>query len=153
MPNLIKKVLANVAQALTATEKQQARDNIGIPKYVKLASYDTTIADPADAARITDVGDFHILYYHDSGGNLRLLAENMESDSSHRITVSCGESVDYYGTISFGSRADLSAITFSSSNGRHQDLRFIIDGVNFGELSIQWIQSAIPGASQLWYKG
>lgn len=32
MPNLIKKVLANVAQALTANEKQQSSDNIGIPK-------------------------------------------------------------------------------------------------------------------------
>lgn len=153
MPNLIKKVLANVAQALTATEKQQARDNIGIPKYVKLASYDTSITSPADAARITDVGDFHILYYHDNGGNLRLLAENRDMSDSHSITVSCGESINAYGTISFASRADLSSINFSGSNGRHQDLRFIIDGVNFGELSIQWIQSVIPGASQLWYKG
>ena len=33
MPNLIKKVLANVAQVLTDVEKQRARDNIGIPKY------------------------------------------------------------------------------------------------------------------------
>lgn len=152
MPNLIKKVLANVAQSLTTADKQQARDNIGIPKYVKLASYDTTISGPADAARITDVGDFHILYYHDNGGNLRLLAENRDLGDSHSITVSCDESVNDYGTISFGSRADLSAVAFSGSNGRHQDLRFIIDGVNFGELSIQWIQSATPGASQLWYK-
>lgn len=152
MPNLIKKVLANVAQALTATEKQQARDNIGIPKYTKLASYDTTITDPADAARITDVGDFHILYYHDSGGSLRLLAENMDMGDSHSIIVSCGESINAYANIAFASRADLSVINFSGSNGRHQDLRLIIDGVDFGELSIQWIQSATPGASQLWYK-
>lgn len=153
MPNLIKKVLANVAQALTATEKQQARDNIGIPKYVKLESYDPSISSTDDAARITDVGDFHILYYHDNGGNLRLLAENMDMSDSHSITVSCGERINAYGFISFGSRADLSAVNFSGSYGRHQDLRIIIDGVNFGELSIQWIQSATPGASQLWYKG
>lgn len=156
MPNLIKKVMANVAQALTATEKQQARDNIGIPKYVKLASYDTSIASPADAARITDVGDFHILYYHDNGGNLRLLAENMDMGDSHSIIVSCDKYINEYANIAFASRADLSAVEFTnggSGNGKHQDLRFIIDGVNFGELSIQWIQSATPGASQLWYKG
>lgn len=152
MPNLIKKVLANVAQALTATEKQQARDNIGIPKYVKLASYDTSISAPEDAARITDVGDFHILYYHDNGGNLRLLAENMDMGDSHSIVVSCDDSIGTYTNISFASRADLSSIDFSSSNGRHQDLRFIIDGVNFGELSIMWYQNPTPGASQLWYK-
>lgn len=153
MPNIIKKVLANVAQALTATEKQQARDNIGIPKYVKLESYDTTITDPADAASITSVGAFHILYYHDNGGNLRLLAENMDMGDSHSLVVSCGNSIDSYANVAFGSRADLSAVNFSSSYGRHQDLRIIIDGTNFGELSIQWIQSATPGASQLWYKG
>lgn len=152
MPNLIKKVLANVAQVLTDVEKQQARDNIGIAKYVKLDSYDTSISAPEDAARITDVGDFHILYYHDSGGNLRLLAENMDMGDSHSIVVSCDDSIDTYTSISFASRANLSSIDFSSSNGRHQDLRIIIDGVNFGELSIQWIQSATPGASQLWYK-
>lgn len=116
MPNLIKKVLANVAQSLTNAEKQQARDNIGIPKYVKLESYDTTITDPADAASITDVGNFHILYYHDNGGNLRLLAENRDMGDSHSLVVSCGESITAYGTISFGSSADLSAINFSSSN-------------------------------------
>jgi hypothetical protein len=71
MPNLIKKVLANVAQVLTDVEKQRARDNIGIPKYVKLESYDSSISSTDDAARITDVGDFHILYYHDNGGSLR----------------------------------------------------------------------------------
>lgn len=152
MPNLIKKVLANVAQALTDTEKQQARDNIGIPKYVKLASYDTSIAAPEDAARITDVGDFHILYYHDNGGNLRLLAQNMDMSGPHTLVVSSGESLNTYANIQFGSSADLSAFSFSSSNGRHQDLRFIIDGVNFGELSIMWYQNPTPGASQLWYK-
>ena len=153
MPNLIKKVLANVAQALTAAEKQQARDNIGIPKYVKLASYDKNISRTEDAARITDVGPFHILYYHDNGGGLRLLAENMDMGDSHSLVVSCGDSIEAYANIAFGSRADLSSIGFSSSNGRHQDLRIIIDGVNFGELSIQWIQGTTPGASQLWYKG
>lgn len=155
MPNLIKKVLANVAQALTATEKQQARDNIGIPKYVKLKSYDPSISTTEDAARITDVGDFHILYYHDNGGTLRLLAENMDMGDSHSIIVSCDHYINEYANISFASRADLSAVEFTTGatgNGRHQDLRFIIDGVNFGELSIQWIQSATPGASQLWYK-
>lgn len=155
MPNLIKKVLANVAQALTTSEKQQARDNIGIPKYVKLESYDTSISAPEDAARITDVGDFHILYYHDHNGNLRLLAENMDMGDSHSIIVACDHYIDAYANISFASRADLSHVEFTTGatgNGRHQDLRFIIDGVNFGELSIQWYQSATPGASQLWYK-
>lgn len=152
MPNLIKKVIANVAQTLTATEKQQARDNIGIPKYVKLESYDPSISSTDDAARITDVGDFHILYYHDHDGSLRLLAENMDMGDSHSIIVSCGNSISTYANIEFASRADLSSVSFSSSNGRHQDLRFIIDGANFGELSIQWIQSSTPGASQLWYK-
>lgn len=149
MPNLIKKVLANVAQALTTSEKQQARDNIGIPKYVKLDSYDTTIAAPEDAAIITDAGPFHILYYHDNGGHLRLLAENMDMDDSHSITVSSDDSINTYANIAFGTRADLSAVQFSTGNGLHQDLRFIIDDVNFGELSIQCRQTP---TAQLWYK-
>lgn len=155
MPNFIKKVLANVAQVLTDVEKQRARDNIGIPKYVKLESYDPSISSTDDAARITDVGGFHILYYHDNGGNLRLLAENTDMGDSHSIIVSCDKYINEYANIAFASRADLSAVEFTTGatgNGRHQDLRFIIDGVNFGELSIQWYQSATPGASQLWYK-
>ena len=153
MPNLIKKVLANVAQVLTDVEKQRARDNIGIPKYVKLESYDPSISSTDDAARITDVGDFSILYYHDNGGSLRLVVENVDMGDPHSLVVSCGNSIDSYANIAFGSRADLSAVSFSASNGRHQDMRIIIDGVDFGELSIQWYQSATPGASQLWYKG
>lgn len=152
MPNLIKKVLANVAQALTATEKQQARDNIGIPKYVKLDSYDTSITNIDDAGRITVVGDFNILYYHDNGGDLRLAVENMDMGDPHSITVSSDSSIETHASVSFGTRQALS-VSFSNGTGMHQDLRIIIDGVNFGELSIQWIQSATPGASQLWYKG
>jgi hypothetical protein len=153
MPNLIKKVLANVAQVLTDVEKQRARDNIGIPKYVKLESYDPSISSLDDAARITDVGAFRILYYHDNGGSLRLMVENRDIGDLHSLVVSCGNGINSYANIAFGSRVDLSAVSFSVSNGTHQDMRFIIDGVNFGELSIQWYQSATPGASQLWYKG
>lgn len=152
MPNLIKKVLANVAQVLTDVEKQRARDNIGIPKYVKLESYDPSISSTDDAARITDVGDFHILYYHDNQGQLRLLIENIDMSDSHSVVVSSDSTVDIFENVSFASRVGLSA-SFTSAKGMHQDLRFIIDGVNFGELSIQWIRSISPNIEQLWYKG
>lgn len=152
MPNLIKKVLANVAQALTTTEKQQARDNIGIPKYVKLESYDPSISSTDDAARITGVGAFHILYYHDNQGQLRLLIENRDMSDSHSVVVSSDSSIEVFENIPFGSRMGLDSVSFSSAHGQHQDLHFIIDGVNFGELSIQWIRSINPAIEQLWYK-
>ena len=152
MPNLIKKVLANVAQTLTDVEKQRARDNIGIPKYVKLDSYDPSISSTDDAARITDVGDFHILYYHDNQGQLRLLIENMDMGDPHSVVVSSDSTIDIFENVAFASRVGLNA-SFASNHGQHQDLRFIIDGVNFGELSIQWIRSVNPEIEQLWYKG
>lgn len=151
MPNFIRKVLANVQQSLSPVERQQARDNIGIPRYKKLTSYDPSISSTDDAAFITIVGDFRVLYYHDNQGQLRLLIENIDMGDPHSVVVSSDSTIDIFENVAFGSRVGLSA-SFTSAKGMHQDLRFIIDGANFGELSIQWIRSVTPTIEQLWYK-
>lgn len=152
MPNLIKKVLANVAQALTAAEKQQARDNIGIPKYAKLANYDTTITDVDQAGTITRVGAFDVLYYHDNSGNLRLAVRNMDVGDTHSIAVSSDSIIEQYAGLDFTVTQALS-VMINNSVGQHQDLRIVIDGEYCGELSIQLVpNSGAPRLSQLWYK-
>lgn len=152
MPNLIKKVLANVAQVLTATEKQQARDNIGIPKYAKLANYDTTITDVDQAGTITRVGAFDILYYHDNSGNLRLAVRNMDVGDTHSIAVSSNSMIEQYADLDFTVTQALSVMV-NNSVGQHQDLRIVIDGAYCGELSIQLIpNTGAPALSRLWYK-
>jgi len=152
MPNIIKKVLANVAQALTTTEKQQARDNIGIPKYTKLTGYDTTIVDIEHAGVIVRVGSFDILYYHDNSSNLRLAVRNMDVGDTHSIAVSSSSTMEQYASLDFTVTQALSVV-INNGVGQHQDLRIIIDGVSCNELSIQLVpNSNTPALSKLWYK-
>lgn len=97
MPNLIKKVLANISQTFTYAEKLRARNNIdaaskdNIPYWHQVENFDTSVSSTDDAKSITSVGNIKLRYYFDNEAKLRIVVEN-----THPSTISTLE-VIYFG--------------------------------------------------------
>jgi hypothetical protein len=141
MPNIIKKVLANVVQVLTETEKQRARGNIdaaskdNISYWHQVENFDTQVSSTDNAKSITSVGNIRLLYYFDSEAKLRIAVEN----NGPRIDTL---EVIYFGgsqtltSLATESRVATSAI-FNNGNGQFQHLRLIVDDSEIYDVYIQ----------------
>lgn len=155
MPNLIKKVLANVAQALTTAEKQQARDNIGaansadVQTWKKLGGYTPMPTTPETSKVITRVGPFDIRYYADSQAALRLVIENMDIGDPHSVQVCSSGTTEIFNSLYHGDPQVLS-IEFSNVTRRFNNIRLVVDYAEVYEISIQEIIN--DSARYLFYK-
>ncbi len=155
MPNLIKKVLANVAQALTATEKQRARDNIGaansedVQTWKKLDGYTPMPTSPDTSKRITQIGPFDLRYYADSQAALRLVIENMDIGDPHAVQICSSGTTEIFNTL-YSNDPQVLGIEFSNATRRFNNIRFVVDYAMVYEISIQEVVN--DSARYLFYK-
>jgi len=141
MPNLIKKVLANISQTLNETEKATARGNIdaaskhNISRWHPVEDFDTQVSSIDNAKNITSVGNIKLRYYFDSGTGLRIVVENI------------GPTIDTLEVIYSGGNQTLTSIAtesrlatsvaFNNGNGQFQHLRLIVDDSEIYDVYIQ----------------
>jgi len=141
MPNLIKKVLANVVQTFNETEKLQARGNIdaaskhNISYWHQVEDFDTQVSSTDNAKTITSVGNIKLRYYFDSEAKLRIAVENI------------GPTIDTLEVIYSGGNQTLTSIAtesrlatsvaFNNGNGQFQHLRLIVDDSEIYDVYIQ----------------
>ena len=143
MPNLIKKVLANIAQTLTETEKQRARNNIDAPSkhnisyWHQVENLDTLVHSIDTAKTITSIGDIKLRYYFDNGGALRIAVENQRQTTISTLEVLSNGGYDTLTNIATEARADTN-VTFNSGNSRFQHLRLIVEDSEIYDVYIQW---------------
>lgn len=143
MPNLIKKVLANVVQTFTETEKQRARNNIDAPSknnisyWHQVENLDTLVHSIDNAKSITSIGDIKLRYYFDNGGALRIAVENQRQTTIGTLEVLSAGGYETLTNIATESRAD-TAVIFNSGNSRFQHLRLVVEDTEAYDVYIQW---------------
>lgn len=144
MPNFIKKVLANVAQSFSASEKLTIRTNIGaansedVQTWKKFQDYTPMPTSTDNAKRITEIGPFALRYYSDNGGNLRLIIENMDIGDPHSVQVcySSSGAIEKFNTLYFGDPQILN-LEFTNSTKWFNNIRFVVDYSKVYEISLQ----------------
>lgn len=142
MPNLIKKVLANVVQTFNETEKQRARNNIdapskyNIPYWHQVEDFDTQVSSIDNAKNITSVGDIKLRYYFDSGSVLRIVVENTSPSTINTLEVIYSGGNETLTSIATESRKATSVV-FNNGNGQFQHLRLIVDDSEIYDVYIQ----------------
>ena len=142
MPNIIKKVLANISQTFTETEKATARGNIdaaskyNISYWHQVENFDTSESSPDDAKNITSVGNIKLRYYFDSEAKLRIVVEN-----NRPSTISTLEVIYFGGNQTLTSIATESrvatSVAFNNGNGQFQHLRLIVEDSEIYDIYIQ----------------
>lgn len=143
MPNLIKKVLANVVQTFTETEKQRARNNIDAPSknnisyWHQVENLDTLVHSIDNAKSITSIGDIKLRYYFDNGGALRIAVENQRQTTIGTLEVLSTGGYETLTNIATESRVD-TAVIFNSGNSRFQHLRLVVEDSEAYDVYIQW---------------
>lgn len=143
MPNLIKKVLANVAQTLTNTEKATARGNIdaaskdNIPYWHQVENLDTTKNSYNNSDILTSIGGIKLRYYFDNGGSLRIAIENTRQTTISTLEVVYSGGYETLTSIATEAKKDTSVL-FNNGNGRFQHLRLIVDDSEIYDVYIQW---------------
>jgi hypothetical protein len=143
MPYIIKKVLANVVQALTETEKQRARGNIdaagkdNISYWHQVENLDRLVHSIDTAKTITSIGDVKLRYYFDNGGALRIAVENQRQTTIGTLEVLSDGVCDTLTSLVTASRADTNVI-FNNGNSRFQHLRLIVEDSEIYDVYIQW---------------
>lgn len=153
MPNLIKKVLANVVQTFTETEKQRARGNIDAPSkhnisyWHQVENLDTLVHSIDTAKTITSIGDIKLCYYFDNGGGIRIAVENQRQTTIGTLEVLSAGCSDTLTSIATESRAETNVL-FSNNNGQFQHLRLIVDNSEIYDVYIQWYMAG----NALFYK-
>lgn len=142
MPNLIKKVLANVVQTFTETEKQRARGNIdaaskdNISYWHQVENFDTQVSSTDNAKNITSVGHINLLYYFDSEAKLRIVVANSRPRTIDTLEVIYSGGTQTLTSIATGSRVATS-VAFNNGNGQFQHLRLIVDNSEIYDVYIQ----------------
>lgn len=143
MPNLIKKVLANVVQTFNETEKATARGNIDaaskydISYWHQVENLDTLVHSVDTAKTITFIGGVKLRYYFDNGGALRIAVENQRQTTIGTLEVLSDGGYDTLTSIATESRADTN-VAFNSGNSRFQHLRLIVEDSEIYDVYIQW---------------
>lgn len=142
MPNLIKKVLTNVVQTFTETEKQRARNNIdaaskdNISYWHQVENFDTQVSSIDNAKSITSVGDIKLCYYFDSEAKLRITVENTRGSTIDTLEVIYSGGNQTLTSLATESRLATSVI-FNNANGQFQHLRLIVDDSEIYDIYIQ----------------
>ena len=161
MPNLIKKVLANISQTFTETEKQRARGNIDAPSkdnisyWHRVENFDTQVSSTDNAKNITSVGNIKLRYYFDSEAKLRIVVENNRPSTIDTLEVIYSGGNETLTSIATESRVATSA-TFNKGNGQFQHLRLIVDDSEIYDIYIQMsiaMTALFYKCSDIIYKG
>ena len=161
MPNLIKKVLTNVVQTFTETEKQRARNNIdaaskdNISYWHQVENFDTQVSSIDNAKSITSVGDIKLRYYFDSEAKLRIAVENTRGSTIDTLEVIYSGGNQTLTSLATESRVATSVI-FNNANGQFQHLRLIVDDSEIYDIYIQMsiaMTALFYKCSDIIYKG
>lgn len=142
MPNLIKKVLANILQTFNETEKLTARSNIdaaskdNIPYWHQVENFDTSESSPDNAKNITSVGKIKLRYYFDSEAKLRIVVENNSPSTISTLEVIYSGGNQTLTSIATESRVATS-VEFGNANGQFQHLRLIVEDSEIYDIYIQ----------------
>lgn len=155
MPNFIKKVLANVAQSFSTSEKLTIRTNIGaansedVQTWKKLQDYTPMPTTPETSKRITTIGPFDLRYYADSQAALRLVIVNRDIGDPHSVQVCSSGVTEIFNSLYFDDPQVL-GIEFSNVTRRFNNIRFVVDYAEIYEISIQEVVN--DSARYLFYK-
>lgn len=142
MPNLIKKVLANISQTFNETEKQRARNNIdaasknNISYWHQVENFDTSVSSTDNAKNITSIGNIKLRYYFDNEAKLRIVVENTRSSTINTLEVIYSGGNQTLTSIATESRVATS-VAFNNGNGQFQHLRLIVDDSEIYDIYIQ----------------
>ena len=142
MPNLIKKVLANISQTLNEKEKATARGNIdaaskdNISRWHQVEDFDTQVSSMDNAKSITSVGNIKLRYYFDNEAKLRITVENTRPSTINTLEVIYSGGNQTLTSIATESRLPTS-VPFNNGNGQFQHLRLIVDDSEIYDVYIQ----------------
>lgn len=142
MPNIIKKVLANISQTFNETEKATARGNIdaasknNISYWHQVENFDSNVSSTDTAKNITSVGGIKLRYYFDNEAKLRIVVENNRPSTISTLEVIYFGGNETLTNIATESRVATS-VAFNNGNGQFQHLRLIVEDSEIYDIYIQ----------------